>query len=100
MLYSKLQELNTDIWIVLSGDEIQVKQFEEEYANNKFPIYYDETGAARKPLKQEFVPKRGMMPAILIIDKYGLIQYAYYADSPDDFPEEGALVKNLHNIQE
>lgn len=84
--------------MVLSNDEKRAKVFEKKYAKNKFPIYYDETGKATNPLKQEFFPKRGLMPVVLIVDKYGIIQYAYYGDSSDDFPKGETLIQHIEEI--
>jgi len=50
-------------------------------------------------LKQEVKPlKLGRMPALLIIDKQGIIKYAYYSDSMDDIPENEELFKTLKNL--
>jgi peroxiredoxin len=98
MLYNKLEELKTEVYMVLSNDKKRAKKFEDKYAKNKFPIYFDETGKATNPLKQEFYPKRGLMPVVLIVDKYGIIQYAYYADSSDDFPKNETLIEHIQKI--
>ncbi|MGV9141950.1 MAG: peroxiredoxin family protein [Promethearchaeota archaeon] len=98
MLYNKLQELKTEVYIVISNDKERAEKFEGTYVDNKFPIYYDETGKATNPLKQEFYPKRGLMPVVLIVDKYGIIQYAYYGDSSDDFPKNETLIEHIQEI--
>jgi len=50
-------------------------------------------------LKQEVKPlKLGRMPALLIIDKQGIIRYAYYGDSMDDIPENEDLFEVLENL--
>jgi len=40
----------------------------------------------------------GRMPAMLIINKLGIIKYAYYSDSMDDLPENEELFMFLENI--
>ncbi len=40
----------------------------------------------------------GRMPALLIIDKQGIIKYAYYSDSMDDIPENEELFKILEKL--
>lgn len=50
-------------------------------------------------LKQEVKTlKFGRMPALLVIDKQGIIKYAYYSDSMDDIPENEELFEVLKNI--
>ena len=40
----------------------------------------------------------GRMPAMLIINKQGVIKYAYYGDSMDDIPENEEIFMLLENI--
>jgi len=50
-------------------------------------------------LKQEIKPlKLGRMPALLIVDKQGIIRYAYYSDSMSDIPENEDLFKLIKNL--
>ncbi len=50
-------------------------------------------------LKQEVKPlKLGRMPALLIIDKQGIIRYAYYSDSMADIPENEDLFEVLESL--
>lgn len=50
-------------------------------------------------LKQEVKPlKLGRMPALLIIDKEGIIRYAYYSDSMSDIPENEVVFEVLKNL--
>jgi hypothetical protein len=39
------------------------------------------------------------MPALLILDKKGIIRYAYYSDSMDDIPENEELFQILKNLE-
>lgn len=50
-------------------------------------------------LKQEVKPlKLGRMPALLIIDKQGIIKYSYYSDSMEDIPDNEELFQTLKEI--
>ncbi|MFX1495117.1 MAG: alkyl hydroperoxide reductase, partial [Promethearchaeota archaeon] len=61
--------------------------------------YYDAKKKVNKMLKQEVKPlKLGRMPALLIIDKQGIIRYAYYSDSMSDIPENEEVFKVLKNL--
>jgi peroxiredoxin Q/BCP len=72
---------------------------EQKYAKEEFPIYYDENKEAVKKLRQEFkIRKLGRMPALLIVDKEGIIQYAYYSDSMSDIPKNKALFEVLEKL--
>jgi hypothetical protein len=42
--------------------------------------------------------KGGRMPGLLIVDKGGIIQYAYYGDSMSDIPENDTLFEVLEKI--
>jgi len=71
---------------------------EEKYAR-KYPIYYDENEKVAKMLNQEVkLLKLGRMPAMLIVDKHGIIQYAYYGDSMKDIPENEAIIAIIKKI--
>jgi len=73
-------------------------QMEKKYAK-KYPIYYDEDKTVSKMLNQEIkLLKFGRMPGLLIVDKQGIIRYAYYGDSMKDIPENDALLEVLEQI--
>ncbi len=38
------------------------------------------------------------MPGLLVVDKAGIIQYAYYGDSMSDIPENEILFEILEKI--
>lgn len=44
------------------------------------------------------VTKLGRMPGLLIVDKQGIIQYAYYGDSMKDIPENEVLFEVIEGI--
>ena len=51
-------------------------------------------------LKQEVKAlKLGRMPALLIIDKQGIIKYAYYSDTRMDIPTNEELFEVLKNLK-
>jgi peroxiredoxin len=50
-------------------------------------------------LKQEKkLIKLGRMPGLLIIDKKGIIQYAYYGKNMHDIPENEEILQVLEKI--
>ena len=96
--YEKFIELNTKLYAILPDDFKNAKNFESNFAK-KYPIFYDHKKKVNKMLKQEVKPlKLGRMPALLIIDKQGIIRYAYYSDSMDDIPENEDLFEVLKRL--
>lgn len=88
------------MYAILPDDLESAKNFEMEFAI-KFPIYYDAKKKVNKMLKQEVKPlKLGRMPALLIINKQGIIIYAYYSDSMDDIPTNEELFEVLKNLKD
>ena len=95
----KFNELNTEIYAILPDTLENAKEFESKFANSEYPIYYDDKKKVNKMLKQEIKPlKFGRMPALLIIDKQGLIRYAYYSDSMDDIPKNNDLLNIIEEL--
>lgn len=65
----------------------------------RYPIFYDQTKKVVNLLKQEKkLAKAGRMPALLIVDKQGIIQYAYYGDSMKDIPKNEVVFEILEKI--
>lgn len=61
---------------------------ERKYAKEKFPILYDKDERITKKLNQEKKFWRlGRLPGMLIVDKKGVVQFAYYSDSMHDIPK-------------
>lgn len=90
--------MDTYLYTILVDEEKNAKKMEEEHAK-KYPIFYDQTKKVAKLLKQEIkLAKAGRMPALLIVDKEGIIQYAYYGDSMKDIPENEVLFEILERI--
>ena len=85
--YKKFQENDTDIYAILVDNEENAKKMSDKYARGRFPIYYDENKIVAKKLNQQWkLLKLGRMPGLLIIDKEGIVRYAYYSDSMSDIP--------------
>lgn len=75
------------------------QKMEQKYARNKYAIFYDESKDVSKMLNQQIkITKLGRMPGLLIVDKQGIVQYAYYGDSMKDIPENDAVFKELEKI--
>jgi peroxiredoxin len=71
---------------------------EQKYAR-KYAIFYDESEEVAKLLKQEkrWI-KLGRMPGLLVIDKKGIIKYAYYSKNMHDIPENDKILNVLEAI--
>lgn len=96
--YEEFQKYNAIIYAILPDNLENAKNFESKFAKI-YPIYYDDKKEVNKMLKQEVKTlKFGRMPALLVIDKQGIIKYAYYSDSMDDIPENEELFEVLKNI--
>lgn len=79
-------------------------EMEQKHAKGKFPVYYDVMAEVLNKLSQEikFVEKDNeykRMPAVLIVDKEGIIQYAYYGDSTSDNPKIEELLEAVKKIK-
>jgi peroxiredoxin Q/BCP len=73
---------------------------ETKYAKGKYPVYYDQTKKVPKMLKQEVNPlKLGRMPALLVVDKEGIVQYAHYGDSMQDIPKNEEIFEVLKKLK-
>ena len=96
--YEKFQDYDTILYAILPDNLENAKNFESEFAK-VYPIYYDSKKKVNKMLKQEVKPlKLGRMPALLIINKRGIIKYAHYSDSMDDIPKNEELFEVLKKI--
>ncbi len=81
-------------------NEANAKELEKKYAK-KYPVYYDEQEKVAKMLNQESkILKLGRMPGLLVVDKQGIIQWAYYSDSMSDIPENDILFQVLAKLNE
>ncbi len=81
-------------------NEKNAQKMEQKYAKDKFPILYDEKNRIAKILHQEIkLLKLGRLPGLLMVDKQGLIQYAYYSDNMSDIPKNRDLLEILVSMQ-
>ena len=71
---------------------------EQKYART-YAVFYDPSKSVPKLLHQQIkFWKGGRMPGLLIIDKQGIIQYAYYSDSMKDIPKNEDILAELRRI--
>lgn len=64
-----------------------------------FPGLPDPGRRALRPLGQEFKWRRlGRMPAMLIIDKSGIVRWGHYGDSASDIPESEQVLSVLDAV--
>ncbi len=81
-------------------NEKNAQKMEQKYAMGKFPILYDEKNRIAKKLRQGIkLLKLGRLPGLLLVDKQGLIQYAYYSDNMSDIPKNRDLLDLLATMQ-
>ena len=87
------------LYPILVDSVENAQKMEQKYARNKYAIFYDEDKKVSKMLNQQVkITKLGRMPGLLIVDKQGIVQYAYYGDSMKDIPENDVLFKELEKI--
>nr|QEE16718.1 AhpC/TSA family protein [Candidatus Prometheoarchaeum syntrophicum] len=100
MAYERFQALKTEIIPILVDNLKNVQKMESKYAKGKFPILYDEKNFVAKKLHQEVkLLKLGRLPGMLIVDKQGLVQYAYYGDNMADIPKNRDVLEILATMQ-
>jgi len=98
--YDRFIELDAFLYPILADKEENAIKLEQKYARNKYPIFFDKSKEVPKMLKQEVkLLKLGRMPGMLIIDKQGIIQFAYYSDSMSDIPENEEVLEILKKIE-
>ncbi len=86
------------LYPILADNEKNAQKMEQKYARN-YAIFYDQKNKIPKLLKQQVkLLKLGRMPGLLIIDKQGIIKYAYYSDNMHDIPSNEELLGELRNI--
>ncbi len=83
---------------ILVDNENNAKKMEQKYAR-KYPVFYDESNKVSQMLKQEkrWI-KLGRLPGLLVIDKEGIIRYAYYGKNMHDIPENDEILQVLEKI--
>lgn len=72
------------------------QKMETKYAKEKFAILFDAQNAVAKQLHQEskFL-KLGRLPGMLLVDKTGIIRFAYYSDNMHDIPKNRDVLQIL-----
>lgn len=86
------------LYPILADSEKNAQKMEQKYART-YAIFYDKSKEIPNLLKQQKrIIKGGRMPGLLIIDKQGIIQYAYYSDSMKDLPKNEEILKVLKKI--
>ena len=86
------------LYPILADKEKNAKKMEEKYAR-KYPVFYDESKEIPDMLNQEVkLLKLGRMPGLLIVDKKGIIQYAYYGENMHDIPENDEILEVLKKL--
>jgi len=96
--FQKLKELNTYLFPILTDNKKNAIKMQQKYARI-YPIFYDEKKEVTEILKQEIkISKLGRIPGLLIIDKQGVIRYAYYSDNMHDIPENREILDELKKI--
>jgi peroxiredoxin len=71
---------------------------EQKYART-YAVFYDPSKSIPNLLHQQVkILKGGRMPGLLIIDKQGIIRYAYYSDSMRDLPKTEKILEVLKKI--
>lgn len=99
--FDEIEQSNTII--ISSMDDVldNAIEMEQKYAQGKFPVYYDESKEILTKLGQEIklvYNKHKRMPAVLIVDKEGIILYAYYGDSASDNPKIEELLTVIKKL--
>ena len=99
--FAKFEELNAFLYPILVDGEKNASKMEQKYAARKFAIFYDEKNEVSKVLHQEKkILKLGRMPGLLVVDKEGIVQYAYYSDSMKDIPKNEWILEVLQKLQD
>lgn len=83
---------------ILVDNEENAQKMELKYAR-KYAVFYDESEKVATMLKQEkrWI-KLGRMPGLLVVDKKGIIRYAYYGKNMHDIPENDEILQVLEKI--
>ncbi len=79
------------------------KSFEYHWASQKYPfIGLPDPDSVVPDLygQQVKLLKLGRMPALMVIDKSGVIRYAHYGDSMSDIPRNAEILALLDKINQ
>jgi peroxiredoxin len=93
--------LEATLYPITADKEENAKKMEEKYAKGRYPVFYDESKKVANMLHQEvIIHKFGRMPALLVVDKKGIIQYAHYGDSMRDIPKNVEIFEVLRKFED
>jgi peroxiredoxin len=98
--YAEFQARETEVLVVGTDD---YKSFEYHWASQKYPFVGlpDPECAVPDLYGQEVkVLRFGRMPALMVIDKSGVIRYAHYGDSMSDIPRNEKVLALLDTINQ
>jgi peroxiredoxin Q/BCP len=98
--FEKFEAEQTILYPILVDTPKHAADMSRIYAKRKYPVYSDtEDEVAKTILHQEFkILKLGRMPALLVVDKQGIIQYAYYGDNMHDIPSNEEILEVIKKI--
>ena len=95
----KFEEQEAVIIPILADSEDGAKQLESTCEECQIPIFFDKQKKVVKELHQQVIlSKAGRMPAIIIVDKEGIVRYAYFGESMSDIPKNDVLLGVLKEI--
>jgi peroxiredoxin len=96
----KFKDLDTELYIITADRFENARRLEVFYLKKQVPIYFDTKHEIVTLLKQDVkILHLGRLPAILIVDKKGIVQYAYYGSSFIDIPSNRELIRTLTKIE-
>jgi len=96
----QFKKLETELYIITADRFENARRLEVAYLKKKIPIYFDTKHEIVTLLKQDVkILRLGRLPAILIVDKQGTVQYAYYGSSFLDIPSNRELIRTLKGIE-
>ena len=96
--FEKFVEQDTTILVV--GPE-NARAFAKYWSNNDLPFIGlpDPKHTVLKLYGQEVkLFKLGRMPAMVVIDKQGMVRFVHYGHSMSDIPENGEVLKTLQSL--
>lgn len=97
---ARFKKLDTELYVITADRFENARRLEVTYLKKQIPIYFDTKHDIVTLLKQDVkILRLGRLPAILIVDKKGIIRYAYYGSSFLDIPSNRELLRTLTKIE-
>lgn len=96
--YAEFVKHGAEVLVIGTDDR---KSFEYHWASHKFPFIGMPDPECRVPDLYEQQVKMlqfGRMPALMVIDKAGMIRYAHYGDSMSDIPKNARILAILERM--